>query len=421
MEGSSDGSAACVPTRCAPGYFCPPGSSSPTQHVCGGSHVFCPRGSASPTPVQTGFYTVGPHLSLPGQYPQKGDELVRISEVACEPGTWCHQGVRTACPAGTYGDVSRLTTAECSGPAERGYYTPPQSVSSRQKSCGGAHVYCPGGEGAPRVVGLGNYSVGITALRAGKNFTYSSVRAAGVLSEEGGRGDWYTDAYDPMHDWRDRAGSRRFTGRHPVGPQEGSHWPGGDLTNLGASANRVAQAACPPGAYCERGVARLCPAGQYGWAFGASDSNCAGPCGAGHWCPQGSIQRLENVCPAGRWSAGGSGSILCAGECAPGYFCPEGSISATEHECGGETVYCPPSSPLPINVTEGHYATGGSSRTQSGQEPCQSYAQSPPAGERRVRLCPSTTMPLAGPPAWYDANVDAREYKRDVNDQGVEQ
>jgi len=421
LEGASDGSAACVPTRCAAGYFCPPGSSSPGQHMCGGTHVFCPEGSASPTPVQAGFYTVGRHLSLPGQYPQKGDELVRVSEVACEPGTWCHLGVRAACPAGTYGDVSRLTTAQCAGPAERGYYTPPESVSSRQESCGGAHAYCPGGEGAPRLVGVGNYSVGIPALRAGQNFTYASVRAAGVLSEAGGRGDWYTEAYDPMDDWHDRAGSRRFTGRHPVGPQEGSHWPGGDLTNLGASANRVAQAVCPPGAYCERGVARLCPAGQYGWAFGASEPACAGACGPGHWCPQGSIRRLENVCPAGRWSAGGSGSILCAGECVPGYFCPEGSASATEHACGGETVYCPPSSPLPINVTEGHYATGGSPRTRSGQEPCQSYAQSPPAGERRLRVCPSTTMPLAGPSAWYDVKVDANEYKRDVNDQGVEQ
>jgi len=41
-----------------------------------------------------------------------------------------------------------------------------------------------------------------------------------------------------------------------------------DLSGLGASANRVAQTRCPPGAYCERGVARRCPAGTHGWQWG---------------------------------------------------------------------------------------------------------------------------------------------------------
>jgi hypothetical protein len=270
-------------------------------------------------------------------------------------------------------------------------------------------------------VGAGNYSVGLPALRAGRNFTYAGVRSAGALSEAEGRGDWYTEAYDPMDDWRDRAGTRRFTGRHPVGAREGSAWPRGDLSGLGGAANRVAQAACPPGAYCERGVARLCPAGRYGWAFGAAGPACDGACGAGHWCPQGSTRRREHVCPAGRWSAGGSASDLCAGDCAAGYFCPAGSTSPTQHACGGETVYCPPASPHPFNVTDAHYPTGGSPTTRTGQQPCQQARMSPPVGARRVHVCPSTTAPLAGPPAWYDAKVDAGEYKRDVNDQGVEQ
>ena len=36
---------------CARGHYCPDGSTSPTQHECGGSHVFCPE--ASPAPLRT--------------------------------------------------------------------------------------------------------------------------------------------------------------------------------------------------------------------------------------------------------------------------------------------------------------------------------------------------------------------------------
>ena len=36
---------------------------------------------------------------------------VRVAEVVCEPGTYCVEGVRIACPAGQFGDVSGLATA----------------------------------------------------------------------------------------------------------------------------------------------------------------------------------------------------------------------------------------------------------------------------------------------------------------------
>merc|ERR1719502_2053227 len=42
---------------CAAGYYCPSGSTSATQHECGGPGVFCPVGSAAPVPVLQGHYT----------------------------------------------------------------------------------------------------------------------------------------------------------------------------------------------------------------------------------------------------------------------------------------------------------------------------------------------------------------------------
>lgn len=42
---------------CAAGYYCPLGSTSPFQNLCGGPDRFCPVGSSLPQPVSEGFYT----------------------------------------------------------------------------------------------------------------------------------------------------------------------------------------------------------------------------------------------------------------------------------------------------------------------------------------------------------------------------
>ena len=42
---------------CAAGYYCPLGSTSPYQNLCGGPDRFCPVGSSLPQPVSDGFYT----------------------------------------------------------------------------------------------------------------------------------------------------------------------------------------------------------------------------------------------------------------------------------------------------------------------------------------------------------------------------
>jgi len=139
---------------------------------------------------------------------------------------------------------------------------------------------------------------------------------------------------------------------------------------------------------------------------------CDGPCGAGHYCPDGSIRRRQFPCPAGRWGGEGSGSDRCGGLCEPGYFCPEASTTPTQHPCGGETVFCPLGSGAPTNVSDHHYATGGGVVTRHGQRPCRGEWTTPPEGAARVEKCPSTTAPLAGPRKWYDAVVDEREYKR---------
>lgn len=44
---------------CAPGYYCPEGSTSATQAACGGVSVYCPPASKAPVPATRGWYTAG--------------------------------------------------------------------------------------------------------------------------------------------------------------------------------------------------------------------------------------------------------------------------------------------------------------------------------------------------------------------------
>jgi hypothetical protein len=353
---------------CTAGYYCPPGSVSPTQHMCGNETVFCPPGSAAPTVVTTGFYSVGgrtdaaggrmrsavpvtcdanftvhggggppaaarPELpssvcvadhdgGLPGGVALAGsvavaaraDEAVdappppgaaavagpgllppivppapcgvprspllapsnftftrwrycyggplgdvdtRTAQARCEPGAFCWFGTRMACPPGRFGAAHGETEFSCTGECPAGYYCPWGSANGTARPCGGPGVYCPAGSGAPTPVDIGHYS----------------------------------DPSDPA----DR---------------------------------RVRQVLCEPGSYCVGAVKYPCPAGTFGGIFGLSSAECSGPCAAGH-------------------------------------FCPEGSTLPTQVRCGihrGTAVYCPPGSSKPLTASPGSYTTGGFDR-----------------------------------------------------------
>ncbi|RYY33684.1 hypothetical protein EON62_04000, partial [archaeon] len=123
--------AGCLP--CAPGFYCPYTNHSVATAVqCGSAAVYCPLGSATPVSASPGYYTVGGYerqLGLP-------ESTTRVTEVACEPGTYCERGIRRACPAGTYGATARLNSSACSGECERGHFCPPGSTRATQFRCG---------------------------------------------------------------------------------------------------------------------------------------------------------------------------------------------------------------------------------------------------------------------------------------------
>eukprot|EP01041_Mallomonas_annulata_P009845 gene9845-20480_t len=196
---------------CMPGYYCPLASTRYDQIACGSPSVYCPMGSALPTAVPMGYYTINGTLSS------------RHDIAICTAGSYCMQGMKFICKAGIYGGHSGLSTPDCEGickegyycpagstskkqfpcPAGRystagaidanctglcyeGYYCPVASTSPKQQRCGGETLYCPRGSGAPRVVNVGNFSTGGTALtRVGESSSSEHLSVNYSLGEKG--------------------------------------------------------------------------------------------------------------------------------------------------------------------------------------------------------------------------------------------
>ncbi|KAF4127591.1 hypothetical protein GN958_ATG23220 [Phytophthora infestans] len=342
--GLSDASCSGV---CPVGFACPEGTASATTWPCD-HDTFCPAGSAKPRAPRPGTHVV--------------KTTRRTEEVACPVGSFCSPneapGGSRLCPGGTFGNVTGLASATCSGQCNAGHFCPRGSISATQLSCGSVDTFCPSGSSIPTLVSPGFYTVGL-------GIPTSSV-AVDVLEAE--------QAKD------------RIT--------------------------RVAQRRCEPGHYCVKGERFACPAGVYGNETGLTTFQCSGPCAAGYYCPEGSIvaqavacSTSVNFCPQGSalpsatytgycavsddtdtgagfyahrkakpgefayrgtcypCPAGTYGSeemetrSTCAGPCAAGFFCPPGSTTPTQRECGSAAVYCPVASAQPRKVLEGYYTS----------------------------------------------------------------
>ena len=94
--------------------------------------------------------------------PTDADPTLRVAQAVCPVGHYCVGGIRTACPGGTYGNVTGLASKACSGPCTAGYYCGAQSESSTADACGWVGVYCPLGSSEPRVAEPGEVTTGGT-------------------------------------------------------------------------------------------------------------------------------------------------------------------------------------------------------------------------------------------------------------------
>lgn len=136
---SPGGPSTAVCTNCTAGTYCPSvGASSP---------VSCPPGKYTDTAGQTackacdmGFYSDAPgsNSSTCAGRCSAGYYCTGGSIAACPPGTYSIPGLYfcLVCPAGRFGNVSALSSPECSGPcATPGTYCPTGSTSPNGVLC----------------------------------------------------------------------------------------------------------------------------------------------------------------------------------------------------------------------------------------------------------------------------------------------
>jgi len=146
---------------------------------------------------------------------------------------------------------------------------------------------------------------------------------------------------------------------------------------------------CLPGKYCSAESLVLpqgdCDPGYYCWEGSISKTPLVhenptnipiskfGPCPAGHYCPQGTVEPFE--CPAGTFNpltgqdavgdcqactagfyCSSSGLTAVEGSCAPGYYCPVGSkeIKPIGKYCAAGQ-YCPLGSAVATSCPAGTY------------------------------------------------------------------
>ena len=116
-----------------PGFACPNGTGVlNSTHRCSSPVAHCPAGSAVRAATAPGHYAL---LGVAGLY---------VSEAICPAGSYCLQGERVLCRAGTYGAEQGLQNASCSGNCSAGYFCAAGSTLATQAPCfDDASYYCP--------------------------------------------------------------------------------------------------------------------------------------------------------------------------------------------------------------------------------------------------------------------------------------
>ena len=235
----------------------------------------------------------------------------------CEEGYFCPAETsgsslyKFSCPSGTYAGPGASACEEC--PA--GSYCPEQSMS------------------APRPCPPGRYS-------SSEGATYCEACTGGYICPESGSTTATFQECPP--------------GEYSVSASPACSKCSAGRYGTGKSSTSACSGECPPGTYSAAGQesCTLCAPGSYGRNKG--QSSCTG------------------ICEPGRYGSGltPATSSLCDGPCTEGYYCNWGSTSPTQWECGANDVFCPAGSTSPTTVAPGHYSTGGSATTRTGQDVC---------------------------------------------------
>lgn len=131
--------------QCLGGYYCPPGSTSPTEFICGVGK-YCLAGATAPATCPPGYFgsiatntaaTCNGACTVLGYYCPAGSNS--SSFYACAKGSYGSSGFQALpsctgpCAAGSYGSAVAMTTPSCSGPCAAGFFG--SSTGNQLSSC----------------------------------------------------------------------------------------------------------------------------------------------------------------------------------------------------------------------------------------------------------------------------------------------
>ncbi|MCQ2957481.1 MAG: hypothetical protein MJ180_01110 [Candidatus Gastranaerophilales bacterium] len=312
------GSSNCK-SDCMLGYYCPKGSESNKgaihnmEHKCTSAQR-CPVGTCQPqeciipmvpnadqtacvcAPTKPRGYVIRAGYRYSANYPADG------CMAPCPAGDYCpgsnpnnpdipavdpadpnpiidgNDSFTLKCPCGTYGSVTALSTAACSGKCQAGYNCPAGSTSATQNQCPTDRI-CLEGICQPQTCSLPTvpntaHTACVCASTKPANFViparYHYDANAGVanncvsLCPQGS----YCPGTQPNNP------SQPIVDPTDPNPVVNTQFPAGDVLK--------------------------CPCGNYGSVTGLSAAACSGKCQAGYNCPAGSTSATQNQCPTDR-------------------------------------------------------------------------------------------------------------------------
>lgn len=370
---------------CPAGYYCEEGSKEPTGLCAPG--YFCPAGSTvantTPCPVKTYMAYEGAKdvsdcaLCPSGQLcPSPGT----VTFSPCPVGNYCPPGSSSPipCPVGTYRDAEGARTSkECISCPPGKYCNTPGSISYTGNCNAG--YYCVGGSDTPAPAPPGDPTSAVPLPIGGRcpaggfcpiGSSQPQPCPSGTFSSTPGRES--ADDCIPCLPGMYCQGS---SSPYPTGPCYA-----GFYCTSGSSS--PTQKLTPAGSYTLEGdsAPRLCPPGSY--QSDSGQSSCA-PCSAGRLCDRAGTV-IPDICPAGHYCLEGSnipfpcavGTFLATPGglqaedcelCPPGKFCSATGLDAVSGDCDAG-YYCIGGSPfsnpgadgfITNNPFEMHFPYGG--------------------------------------------------------------
>ncbi|OQS02384.1 hypothetical protein THRCLA_21432 [Thraustotheca clavata] len=290
-------SAACI--NCPAGSYCPSGSAGPT---------ICPSGSYCPALTQSATQ----YLCPPGTYGGSNTGLTTGSQcLPCVAGSYCPQGSvsPTPCPGGHYNPVTSAAGIHECLLCPEGWSCPHVGQTMYTDPCAPGH-YCPTGtvSAVSYPCPFGTYTDSNSLVRV-DDCTICPQRYACLLGTGASMLEMVPCA----------AGKSIFV-KLDLSPMSGFFCPNGTASPK--------QFPCPPGYWSNKNSlasaseCTVCPPGFF--CIGGN-SIVDGPCGQGHYCPNGTPLPNSFPCPSGTYTAqtNFSDPTQCTA-CPPGNYCPEG-------------------------------------------------------------------------------------------------